>query len=188
MKRSFDLLISTVLILPAVIVCTVAAILIWMEARCNPLFVQPRVGREQRIFRMMKMRTMRADTAHRASHEIGTDQILRTGHFMRRTKIDELPQIWNVLIGDMSFVGPRPCLPMQTELISEREKRGVYRLRPGITGKAQLMDIDMSTPIKLSEIDAEYAAEWSFRKDVGYLIATFFGSGRGDAASRSGVK
>lgn len=184
MKRLFDLLISVVLILPALLVCVVAATLIWIEARCNPLFVQARVGREQRIFRMMKMRTMRPDTAHRASHEIGAEQILRVGHFLRRTKIDELPQIWNVLIGDMSFVGPRPCLPMQTELISEREKRGVYRLRPGITGKAQLLDVDMSTPVTLSEIDAEYAADLSFREDIGYLVATFFGSGRGDAASR----
>lgn len=188
MKRLFDLLISVVLIGPAAVLCILAAILIWMEVRCNPLFIQPRVGRHLKIFRMMKMRTMRTDTAHRASHEIGTDQILRTGHFLRRTKIDELPQIWNVLIGDMSFVGPRPCLPMQTALISEREKRGVYELRPGITGKAQLMGIDMSTPVKLSEIDAEYAAGWSFATDIHYLVATFLGSGRGDAASHNGTK
>lgn len=184
MKRFFDLVISMIIIAPTSILCIFAAIPIWIETRSNPLFIQERVGRDRKIFRMVKMRTMHPETAHRASHEIGSSQILKSGHFMRRTKIDELPQIWNVLVGDMSFVGPRPCLPIQTELISEREKRGVYKLRPGITGKAQLMDIDMSTPVKLTEIDAEYAEEWTFCGDLRYLLATFLGTGQGDAAAR----
>lgn len=185
MKRFFDLVISVIIIVPALILCFFAAIPIWAETRNNPLFIQKRVGRDKKMFRMVKLRTMHPDTAHGASHEIGSSQILKSGHFMRRTKIDELPQIWNVLVGDMSFVGPRPCLPVQTELISEREKRGVFKLRPGITGKAQLMDIDMSTPVKLSEIDAEYAEELTFCGDLHYLLQTFLGTGQGDAAARS---
>jgi len=102
---------------------------------------------------------------------------------LRRTKIDELPQLWNVLIGDMSLVGPRPCLPSQTQLIAERARRGVLALRPGITGVGQLAGLDMSAPVALAEADAAYLARWTLRGDVVMLIQTALGKGGGDAAA-----
>lgn len=128
---------------------------------------------------------MKASTPDVASHEVGFAQITRTGAWLRRFKIDELPQIWNVLIGDMSFVGPRPCLPNQLLLIEERQQRDVFNLRPGITGIAQIAGIDMSTPIALAERDADYLAPWSLTKDCIILWHTLNGAGSGDAAIAS---
>ncbi|KHA50140.1 Sugar transferase [Sulfitobacter geojensis] len=108
-------------------------------------------------------------------------QITRIGAFLRKTKIDELPQIWNVLMGDMSFVGPRPNLPNQSELIAERARRGVYDVRPGITGPAQLTGIDMSTPVELATADAAYIANQTFCEDLKLILQTGTGGGRGDA-------
>ena len=131
---------------------------------------------------MLKLRTMQIGTEARASHEIGPSRVTKIGRFLRKTKVDELPQILSVLRGDMSFVGPRPCLLVQTELIEERTKRGVYTVLPGITGKAQLMGIDMSTPRLLAATDAEYVTERSMAGDLGILLATLLGQGSGDAA------
>jgi O-antigen biosynthesis protein WbqP len=102
---------------------------------------------------------------------------------LRRTKLDELPQLLNIIRGEMSFVGPRPCLPTQTELIEERRRRGVFEARPGLTGLAQVQNIDMSDPPRLAEVDAAYLATRSFRNDLGILYRTFFG-GRSRGASR----
>lgn len=184
MKRAFDLLLALLISVPVFMIVLISAIPAWIECRASPFFVQTRVGRGRRSFAMIKLRTMYPDTAHRASHEISASQITRTGQFFRRTKIDELPQVWNVLCGHMSFVGPRPCLPNQTELIEERASRGVYNLRPGITGPAQVRGIDMSTPRALAVADAEYCGNWSLRQDLRLLIATATGSGQGDAVKR----
>ncbi len=184
MKRAFDLILALCLCLPMLIIVLISAIPAWIECRASPFFVQTRVGRGRRNFQMIKLRTMYPETAHRASHEISAAQITRTGQFFRRTKIDELPQIWNVLCGHMSFVGPRPCLPNQEELVSERDARGVYTLRPGITGPAQVRGIDMSTPRTLAVADAEYLGRWSIVRDLRLLLATATGSGQGDAVKR----
>jgi lipopolysaccharide/colanic/teichoic acid biosynthesis glycosyltransferase len=125
---------------------------------------------------------MRAGTPDRASHEVGASTITRSGRFLRRTKVDELPQLWNVILGDMSLVGPRPCLPSQRELIDEREKLGVLRLLPGITGIGQLAGLDMSDPVALAHADAAYLAPWSLGRDLDLLIRTAVGGGSGDAA------
>jgi O-antigen biosynthesis protein WbqP len=109
-------------------------------------------------FRCHKLRTMYAGTASMPTHEVSVSRITPIGGFLRRTKLDELPQLWNVLKGEMSLVGPRPCLPAQTVLVEERRRRGVAALRPGITGTAQLRGVDMADPAKLAEIDAEYLA------------------------------
>jgi len=119
----------------------------------SPIFRQQRVGRNQKPFTLVKFRTMKKDTASVASHLASASAITPFGHFLRRTKLDELPQLWNVLKGEMSLVGPRPCLFNQEELINERESRGVLNARPGITGLAQVNDIDMSTPQLLAETD-----------------------------------
>ena len=119
----------------------------------SPLFRQERVGQHQKPFTLVKFRTMTVDTASVASHLASSASITRLGAFLRKTKLDELPQLWNVLKGEMSLVGPRPGLFNQEELTAERAKRGIYSVRPGITGLAQVSDIDMSTPKLLAEID-----------------------------------
>ena len=116
-----------------------------------PLFRQERVGRYQKPFTLVKFRTMCVGTASVASHLADVNAITPMGQFLRRTKLDELPQLWNVLWGDMSLVGPRPGLFNQKELLQAREQHGVFAARPGITGLAQVSGIDMSTPELLAQ-------------------------------------
>lgn len=146
----------------------------------SPVFKQQRVGRLKRPFTLVKFRTMSVDTASVASHLANNASITKFGHFLRRTKLDELPQLWNVLKGEMSLVGPRPCLFNQEELISEREQRGVLRARPGITGLAQVNDIDMSTPKLLAETDAKMLANLNIQAYFKYIFMTVSGKGSGD--------
>ncbi|MDR2208996.1 MAG: sugar transferase [Azoarcus sp.] len=147
-----------------------------------PLFTQQRVGRHQRPFVLVKFRTMRPDTTSVASHLADPDAITPLGRFLRRTKLDELPQLWNVLRGDMSLVGPRPCLFNQEELIRERAARGVFEARPGITGLAQTKGIDMSNPALLAETDAAMLANFRLPDYFRYIFLTLVGRGRGDHA------
>ena len=186
MKRASDIVLALLLVLPAALIVSIASLAIRLESPGPALFRQERVGRHQRTFRMLKLRTMRWRTRVGASHEIGQQNVTKVGHLLRRTKIDELPQIIAVLRGDMSFVGPRPCLPVQHELIEHRLRLGVYDVRPGITGKAQLAGIDMSTPEALAAIDAEYVHERTFWGDLAILAATVVGRGMGDAARDAG--
>ena len=146
----------------------------------SPLFFQQRVGRNKKPFTLVKFRTMKPDTAHVASHLASASSITRFGGFLRKTKLDELPQLWNVLCGDMSLVGPRPCLFNQIELICARESRGVLNYRPGITGLAQVNDIDMSTPELLAETDAKMLAKLSISDYFKYILMTVIGKGKGD--------
>lgn len=146
----------------------------------SPLFRQERVGRDQRPFTLVKFRTMRPDTASVASHLADASAITRLGAFLRRTKLDELPQLWNVLKGEMSLVGPRPCLCNQTELIAERHSRGVFGARPGITGLAQVSNIDMSTPKLLAETDAQMLQSLTLALYFKYIFMTVGGKGAGD--------
>lgn len=146
----------------------------------SPLFRQERVGRNKKPFTLVKFRTMKKDTASVASHLASADAITPFGHFLRRTKLDELPQLWNVLKGEMSLVGPRPCLFNQEELIAERESRGVLAARPGITGLAQVNDIDMSTPELLAETDQKMLASLSVGAYFKYIFMTVAGKGAGD--------
>jgi len=181
-KRAFDVLICLALAIPALLITLAVLPIIWIDAKASPLFRQQRVGRGGRLFTMLKLRTMRADTPDRASHEVGMAVITRSGRLLRKTKIDELPQLWNVLTGDMSLVGPRPCLPSQKKLIEERDRLGVLALRPGITGIAQLAGLDMSEPVALARADAAYLSRWSLRQDLYLLVQTALGKGGGDAA------
>ena len=146
----------------------------------SPIFRQERVGRNQKPFVLVKFRTMSIDTASVASHLASTSSITKLGVFLRRTKLDELPQLWNVLKGEMSLVGPRPGLFNQTELTEARNSKGVFAVRPGITGLAQISDIDMSTPELLVEIDAKMIREMSLKNYFVYIIKTVTGSGAGD--------
>jgi lipopolysaccharide/colanic/teichoic acid biosynthesis glycosyltransferase len=146
----------------------------------SPLFMQERVGRNSRPFTLVKFRTMRKDTASVASHLASASSITKFGHFLRRSKLDELPQLWNVLKGEMSLVGPRPCLFNQEELIEERRARGVLEARPGITGLAQVNEIDMSTPRLLAETDQKMLASLDIASYFKYIFMTVTGSGSGD--------
>lgn len=146
----------------------------------SPIFKQKRVGKHKVPFYLYKFRTMHKNTASVASHLTNPNQITKFGKFLRASKIDELPQLYNVLKGDMSLVGPRPNLFNQKELIQERDQRGVYSVKPGITGKAQINRIDMSTPILLSETDAEMVNNFSFGKYLYFALRTVFGGGSGD--------
>lgn len=146
----------------------------------SPLFRQERVGRDKKPFTLVKFRTMKVDTVSVASHLASTASITPLGGFLRRTKLDELPQLWNVLKGEMSLVGPRPGLFNQEELTSERAKRGVFAARPGITGLGQVSDIDMSTPALLAETDQQMLRELTVAKYFRYIFLTVAGKGAGD--------
>ena len=150
----------------------------------SPIFRQQRVGRHKKPFTLVKFRTMKPDTAHVASHLASSSSITPFGSFLRKTKLDELPQLWNVLKGEMSLVGPRPCLYNQQELIDEREQRGVLNARPGITGLAQVNDIDMSTPLLLAETDAKMLQNLSVAAYFKYIFMTVAGKGSGDRVKR----
>lgn len=157
---------------------------VWLAIRTTSpgpaIFVQPRVGKGGNSFNCYKFRTMHKGVKQVATHELTADAVTRVGRFMRRTKIDELPQVINILRGDMSLVGPRPCLATQRELIEWRQRLKVLDVRPGITGLAQICGVDMSVPEKLARLDAEYIARRSILLDVEIIIATLTGRGARD--------
>ena len=162
--------------LPILLILTIVG---WFDTG-SPIFRQQRGGRYQKPFTLIKFRTMKKDTAHVASHLANTSSITPFGRFLRRTKLDELPQLWNVLTGEMSLVGPRPCLFNQHELIEERETRGVFNVRPGITGLAQINDIDMSAPELLAKTDAIMIKKLTALAYLSYILKTIIGKGAGD--------
>ncbi len=146
----------------------------------SPIFWQSRLGRNKKPFTLVKFRTMSVDTVSVASHLANPASITKMGAFLRKTKLDELPQLWNVLKGDMSLVGPRPGLFNQLELTDAREAKGIFDVRPGITGLAQVNDIDMSTPGLLAETDAKMLSEMSLRNYFKFIFQTVLGAGAGD--------
>lgn len=179
MIRFFDILFSGLGLLLGWPVLAVIALLGWFDNGA-PLFRQVRVGRFQQPFVLVKFRSMRLGTASVATHLASGDAITQFGHFLRRTKLDELPQLWNVLKGEMSLVGPRPCLFNQKELIAERSARHVFSARPGITGLSQINEIDMSTPALLAETDAKMLQELTIVNYFLYIFQTVSGKGTGD--------
>ena len=146
----------------------------------SPLFFQHRVGKNQRPFTLVKFRTMSQGTASVATHKVNGDAVTTLGAMLRKTKLDELPQLFNVLKGEMSLVGPRPCLTSQKELIYERQQRGVFDVLPGITGLAQINELDMSDPLRLSKVDQRMIANFTLKDYFKYLFMTVAGRGQGD--------
>jgi lipopolysaccharide/colanic/teichoic acid biosynthesis glycosyltransferase/NAD dependent epimerase/dehydratase family enzyme len=146
----------------------------------SPLFTQRRVGRYKRPFILIKFRTMRVGTPSVASHLASSSSITPLGQLLRRTKLDELPQLWNVLRGQMSLVGPRPGLMTQHDLIEARDAYGVYSARPGITGLAQVTGIDMSNPELLAETDARMLKDLNLKNYLKLIFLTIVGKGAGD--------
>jgi O-antigen biosynthesis protein WbqP len=147
----------------------------------SPVFIQTRVGKNQKPFKLIKFRTMSIETKSVASHLASNASITKLGNFLRKTKIDELPQLINVVKGEMSLVGPRPNLFNQEELINARDALGVYEVLPGVTGLAQVQNIDMSTPKLLAETDKHMIDTLNIRNYFKYILMTVTGSGSGDA-------
>ena len=147
----------------------------------SPIFVQERVGRNKKPFKLIKFRTMSVETKSVASHLASNASITKFGTFLRKTKVDELPQLINVVKGEMSLVGPRPNLFNQEELIKERDALGVYDVLPGITGLAQVQNIDMSTPELLAKTDKQMIDTLTLKEYFKYILMTATGSGSGDA-------
>jgi lipopolysaccharide/colanic/teichoic acid biosynthesis glycosyltransferase len=179
MIRALDILFSLLGIICGIPVFLVVIILNLID-HGSPFFKQSRVGKNQQLFTLVKFRTMAIGTQSVGTHLVDSSSITRLGRFLRKTKLDELPQLFNVLMGQMSLVGPRPCLPNQTELISERSKRDVFDVRPGITGLAQVNDVDMSTPRKLARYDRLMTVRMCLRLYIQLIMATILGKGRGD--------
>jgi len=183
--RVFDFvfsLLGLVIGLPVLLLLTV----IGLFDTGSPIFRQVRVGRHQKPFTLVKFRTMKVDTASVATHLASSASITRFGHFLRKTKLDELPQLWNVLKGEMSLVGPRPGLFNQEELTAERARLGVYAVRPGITGLAQVSEIDMSTPALLAETDQKMIQSLTVADYFKYIFMTVAGKGAGDRIVHKG--
>lgn len=150
----------------------------------SPIFKQQRVGKNKKPFTLYKFRTMNVKAQSVATHLANTAEITNFGSFLRKSKLDELPQLINVVLGDMSLVGPRPNLFNQTELIEERDSRGVYNVVPGITGLAQINEIDMSTPKELAIKDAEMIQSLTIVDYFKYIFATVGGKGQGDRVAK----
>ena len=140
----------------------------------SPLFIQSRVGYNLKSFSLIKFRTMPMGVKSVGTHLIKDIKLSSFGNFLRTTKIDEIPQLLNVLFGDMSLVGPRPCLFNQRKLINERKKRGVYKVRPGITGLAQISGINMKTPTLLAKTDQKMIKNMSLYNYFYYIFKTIF--------------
>jgi len=180
LKRLIDLSAAMVVAVLAGWAMLLIAAYIRLDSQGPAIFAQRRVGQNGHIFTCYKFRTMAVGTAHVATHFATAASVTRAGRFLRRTKLDELPQIANVFLNQMSLVGPRPCLPMQEELIARRDKRGVLRLKPGITGLAQINDIDMSNPARLAAWDDRYRVFRTLKADLLILLRTVVGGGSGD--------
>ncbi|MFA0415173.1 sugar transferase [Vibrio renipiscarius] len=165
------------LLWPVLLVVTI----IGMFDTGSPIFVQTRVGRNKKPFKLIKFRTMSVETKSVASHLASNSSITKLGNFLRKTKIDELPQLINVIKGEMSLVGPRPNLFNQEELIKARDALGVYDVLPGVTGLAQVQNIDMSTPALLAKTDKLMIDNLNVKDYLKYILMTVTGSGSGDA-------
>lgn len=179
MIRFFDLFLSCV----GLIACSplfILIIVIGFFDTGSPLFRQERIGRAKKPFTLVKFRTMRLDTVSVASHLADASEITSFGRFLRWTKLDELPQLWNVVRGEMSLVGPRPCLFNQRDLMVERAVRKVFDAKPGITGLAQIQGIDMSTPVLLAKTDSEMLKQMNLFNYFRYIFLTILGKGFGD--------
>ena len=171
MIRVFDFVFS----LLGLIFLSPLLIVIWLIGLMDngsPLFIQKRVGQNLKTFILIKFRTMPIMTRSAGTHLIKNVKLTSFGYFIRRTKIDEIPQLFNVLIGNMSLVGPRPCLLSQRKLINERKKRGIFKVRPGITGLAQISGINMKTPTFLAKTDLIMIRKMSLFNYFYYILRT----------------
>ncbi len=174
MKRLFDVALALILTPPAALVMLFVAIAVKASSKGPALHLSSRVGKHKKIFRMAKVRTMKIDAPQLATHLMTESAACLTpiGGFLRKTSLDEIPQLWHILKGDMSFVGPRPALFNQDDLVALREKEGINQLMPGLTGWAQIMgrdDLSIEDKVKL---ETEYLKRRSLSFDLYILFKT----------------
>lgn len=185
MKRAFDIGLAAFACIVVAIPFAITALAVRLTSPGPAIYWSNRVGRFNRLFRMPKFRTMRIDTPAVATHLLANPATYLTpiGGFLRRSSLDELPQLWNILRGDMSFVGPRPALFNQDDLVALRSAHGVHELLPGLTGWAQINGRDeLSIPDKVT-LDAEYLRRRSVSFDLRILVLTAVRAFRGDGVS-----
>ena len=177
--RFYDISISIVILIVFSPLLVIVFLICLFESR-NPIFIQERVGKNQKPFKLFKFRTMKVNTPSIASHFINKKSLTKSGRIIRLLKLDELPQLINVINGDMSLVGPRPCLFNQSELINLREKYKIFKVKPGITGLSQIKGIDMSKPAILARMESKMICTYNQLNYFKYLFLTFYGKGIGD--------
>ena len=171
MIRLFDIFFSSIGLIFFSPILILFLIVGWLDTG-SPIFLQKRVGRKLRSFMLVKFRTMKMGTKSIGTHLVDKKNVTNFGFFLRKFKLDELPQLWNVFKGDMSIVGPRPCLPNQKKLIGERKKRGIFNVAPGITGLAQVKGITMSTPSMLASTDLKMVNKMNIFSYYYYIFIT----------------
>jgi lipopolysaccharide/colanic/teichoic acid biosynthesis glycosyltransferase len=154
----------------------ISLMLIWFEDGSPVIFAQERLGINKNRFRIYKIRTMYKTAPNLGTHEVGTMHYLIAGSFLRKIKIDELPQLLNYLKGEIVLVGPRPGLPTQEKLKKYREKYNIFDIKPGITGLSQILGYDMSNPEVLAKVDKLYINNKSIKLDLYIFLATFIKS------------
>ena len=174
-KRALDVFFSVILLALLSIPMLIIAMLVTITSDGSVIFKQERVGADGRIFVCYKFRTMYKDTpADRPTNEFfdAESYITSIGRFLRKTSLDELPQLYNVLLGDMSLVGPRPLIPCETKAHELRKRCGVYRVRPGITGLAQIRGRDLLGTVDKVRYDVRYVSRLSFKEDIRIIGST----------------
>ena len=152
----------------------IALVCIVIEDGYPIFFKQERIGKNKKIFNIYKLRTMKTNAPQLGTHQVGLSYMLKIGKVIRACKLDEFPQLFNVLKGDINLVGPRPGLVVQQELTQERSKKDIFDIKPGITGLAQILGYDMSDPKKLAEIDKIYMNNRSYKVNALVFLGTFF--------------
>ena len=150
-----------------------AALMIIIEDGMPVFFIQERVGKNNAIFKIIKIRTLKREAPNTGTHQLDNKYQLKCGKLFRKIKLDEFPQLINVLLGDINLIGPRPGLISQTELTEFRSAKGIYEVKPGITGLSQILGYDMSDPLKLAEVDKLYIENKSIYIDFLILLGTF---------------
>lgn len=186
--RFIDLVIASLVLLFLGWLLIGVALIVRIDLPGPAIFAQNRIGRFGKVFICYKFRTMAIDTPEKETHRIEASTVTRFGRFLRRTKIDELPQIFNIFRNEMSLVGPRPCLVSQSELIEKRRLFGIDKLKPGITGYGQYQGIDMSDADRLVEAERVYLAIRTLWLNIRIILGTFLGAGRGDRVRAADTK
>lgn len=173
-KRIFEIFFSSIVLLFSFPFMLIFGLIIFFEDFKNPIFIQERLGKNKNTFHIFKLRTMKLNSPNVGTHETNEDMYLKSSKLIRRLKIDEFPQFLNVLIGHMSLVGPRPCLPNQYKLIEEREKMNVFSHKPGITGVTQIKNIMMDQEAKQAKVDSIYNVYFGARSNMVENIKLYF--------------
>ena len=173
-KRIFEIIFSTIVLALSLPILLISVTIIFFEDFKSPIFTQLRVGKGKKPFTIYKLRTMLTSAPNVATHKTTKDQYLRSSKLIRNLKIDELPQFLNVIIGDMSIVGPRPCLTSQHKLIKERDKKSLFNHKPGITGITQLKNIMMDQEVLQAEIDSIYNDFFGGTKKISDNVFLYF--------------